>query len=230
MVRLVRFYLPAAPGAPEAVIARIGITKAYLRLEVPMPPQYPRITISDTCTDEPALIAAVLQLTGIRAEKVDFSVETSDVIPSAVNVSTHEVPREAVAEPVSGFGLNNPVFPAPVVRERPCVELPRNVQSPFRCESDFYSQIRIQESICQNITLDSHVLGFDALRHTGGGNYQQDEHSFYNSIIHIFMAMVNYCVANFTVCPCMDSLKRTVTVSLLFFNMIFVILNLVKLF
>lgn len=28
MVRLVRFYLPAAPGAPEAVIACIGITEA----------------------------------------------------------------------------------------------------------------------------------------------------------------------------------------------------------
>ena len=175
-----------------------------------MPPQYPRITISDTCADEPALIAAVLQFAGIRAEEVDFPVETSDVILSAVQVCAHKVPREAVAEPISGFRLNNPVLPAPVVRKRPCVELPRNVQSPFRCESDFYSQIRIQESVCQHIALDSHALGFDTLRHAGDGDCQQDEHSFYNSIFHT----LNYCVADFTVCPCTDT-RRTVAVSLL---------------
>ena len=57
-----------------------------------MPPQYPRVTISDTRADEPALITGILQLAGIRAEDVDFSVKTSDVILSAMNVSTYEVP------------------------------------------------------------------------------------------------------------------------------------------
>ena len=172
-----------------------------------MPPQYPRITISDACADEPALITGILQLAGIRAEEVDFSVKTSDIILSAMNVNTHKMPRKAVAEPVSGFRLNNPVFPVPVVRERPCVELSRNVQSPLGCESDLYSQIRIQESIRQNITLDCHVLSFDTLRHTGNGNCQQGKHPFYNSIVHILWLSLINCVPNFTVSPCLDSLK-----------------------
>ena len=149
-----------------------------------MLPQYPRITISDACADEPALITGILQLAGIRAEEVDFSVKTADIILSAMNVSANKVPRKAVAEPVSGFGLNNPVFPVPIVREHPRVELSRNVQSPLGCESDLYSQIRIQESIRQNITLDSHALGLDTLRHAGEGNCQQNAHPFYNSIVH----------------------------------------------
>jgi uncharacterized protein (UPF0261 family) len=57
-----------------------------------MPPQYPRITVSDTSADEPALITGILQFAGIRSEKVDFSVKTSDVILSAMDVSTYEVP------------------------------------------------------------------------------------------------------------------------------------------
>ena len=56
-----------------------------------MPPQYPRITISDTRADEPALVTGILQFAGIRTEEIDFPVETSNVILSAVNVSTHEV-------------------------------------------------------------------------------------------------------------------------------------------
>ena len=149
-----------------------------------MSPQYPRITISDTSAYEPALITAILQFAGIRTEEVDLSVETSDIILSAMHVGTHEVPREPVAEPVPGFRLKDPVFPASVVRERPCVELPRYVQRPFGSEPDLYSQIRIQESVCQDIALGSHSLGFDILRNTGDGDCQQDEHSFYNSIIH----------------------------------------------
>jgi hypothetical protein len=168
-----------------------------------MSPQYPRITISDTSAYEPALITAILQFAGIRTEEVDLSVETSDIILSAMHVGAHEVPREPVAEPVPGFRLKDPVFPASVVRERPCVELPRYVQRPFGSEPDLYSQIRIQESVCQDIALGSHSLGFDILRNTGDGDCQQDEHSFYNSIIHT----LNYCVTDFTVCPSTDIRK-----------------------
>lgn len=103
VVRLVRFYLLAAPGALKAVIACIGITQTNFCLKIPMPSQYPRITISDTCADIPTLITGILQLAGIRAKEVDLSIKTSDIILSAMNVSTHKVSREAIAEPVSDF-------------------------------------------------------------------------------------------------------------------------------
>ena len=68
-----------------------------------MPPQYPRITVSDTSADEPALITGILQFAGIRSEKVDFSVKTSDVILSAMDVSTYEAVENLKIERNGGY-------------------------------------------------------------------------------------------------------------------------------
>ena len=70
MVRLVRFYFLPTAGTAEAVVTGVGVAEADLGFEVPVAAEYPRVAVCHACADEPALVAGVLELAGVRAEKV----------------------------------------------------------------------------------------------------------------------------------------------------------------
>ena len=127
MVRLVRFYFLAATRAAETVIAGIGVADTDFRLEIPVSAQYPCVAVGHARTHEPALVTGIFQLAGIRTEEVDLSVDTADIVLTAVGMDSDEMSRETVAEPVAGLRLLGPVFPATRVRECPPIELPRKV-------------------------------------------------------------------------------------------------------
>ena len=86
MVRLVCFHFFSTSRTTELVIAGIGIADTDLRLQVPMLTEKPCIAVCHTRAYEPALVAGIFQLAGIRSQQVDFAVESADVVLSAVQM------------------------------------------------------------------------------------------------------------------------------------------------
>ena len=115
MMRLVpRYFLPAH-GARELVIASVGIAETKLCFQVPMPPQYPGITVSYPQPGKPTLIANSLQLPHIGAQEMKAPIESSNIILPTVHVGPKKMTGETVAEPVPYLGLQEPVPPSPVM-------------------------------------------------------------------------------------------------------------------
>ena len=70
-------------AAVEAVVyvrACIDPSDAYLGFEVPVPREYPGVTISDTYTCHPDLVTVVGQLREVGAEEFDVVLEIAEVI------------------------------------------------------------------------------------------------------------------------------------------------------
>ena len=122
---LVLLYLLSATLAVEAVVSGIGIAYADLAFQVPVLVEYPCITIANTRTDEPALIAAVGELREISTQEFNVVLQVTDVVLTSVGMETQEVTSETVAEPVARFWLYHPMFPLTVVRHGPTIEVAR---------------------------------------------------------------------------------------------------------
>lgn len=158
MVRFVRFDLLAASGTPEHVVAGVGITETDLHFQIPIAAQDPSVTVGCSRTDEPALVADVLQFARIGAQEADPTVESSDVILSSMRVYADEMSGKTVAEPVSGFGLRRPMLPPPVVRQRPGIDVAPKIKCPFGSETYLHPEIDIQESVGKQVGLHCRLL------------------------------------------------------------------------
>lgn len=115
IVGLVLLDLLSASGATEAVETGVGPTYSDLPLYVPVLGYCPCISVGDTETSEPSLVAGILKFLEVCSQERERDVDTADVILSAEQVRTDEVSGESVAEPVSDFRLHDPMLPLAVV-------------------------------------------------------------------------------------------------------------------
>lgn len=95
-MRLVRFNLLSASDAPETVVTGVGIPDTYFRFQIPMPAKYKSVTVGDTASDEPPLIAGVLQFTEVRSKKIHIEIDAADIILSAMQISSEIGATKAV--------------------------------------------------------------------------------------------------------------------------------------
>ena len=160
-------------GTSEAVVTGVGVADTDFSFEVPMVTENPRVAVCHARTNKPSLITGVLQLASIRTEEVDLTVDTADIVLATMGVETEKMAAEAVAEPVSSFGLDSPMFPAAFMRECPCIELSRDVQCPFRGETYFETQIRVIKSIGKQVRFQCDILCSNVLNYTGNRDYQK---------------------------------------------------------
>ena len=173
VVRLVRFHFFAASGAPEPVVAGVGIAEADFGFEVPVAVENPCVAVCHARTDEPTLVAVVLEFAGIGSEQVDHAVETAHVVQACVHVRSEKMAGKAVAEPIARFGLQDPVLPPAVVRKRPAVELPRGVERPSGCQTHLGSEIDVEECVGEQVGLDCRFLCLELLGHASHDDRQQ---------------------------------------------------------
>ena len=81
------------------VILRVGVSHAYFGFEVPVPAEYPSVSVGDAGAYEPALIAVVRKFREIGTQERDSVFHASDVVLPSVCVETYEMSCETVAEP-----------------------------------------------------------------------------------------------------------------------------------
>ncbi len=160
---LLHFFV--ADLALEAVVAGVGVADAYLSLKVPVAAEDEVVAVADAEAAEPALVAAVLEFRGIRAEQVDAAVEAPDVVLPGVDVYAEEMAGETVAEPVARLRLHCPVLPASAVGERPAVELALRLKGPLGRQAHLRSEVDIQKCVGQQVRLESDLLCANALKH-----------------------------------------------------------------
>ncbi len=111
-----RGFLPAT-GTLECVKLGVGIPDADFGFEVPVFSKNPGISVGDTCTGGPSLVAVVFKA-------VEYGVlDAADVVLATYCMEAEEVSGPAVAEPIAYFGLYKPVFPTLAFGKFPCVEV-----------------------------------------------------------------------------------------------------------
>lgn len=138
----------------EYVIAGIGPSETYLSLDAPMLGENPGVAVSHARTGIPSLVAAVAKIAEIVAEKIKAVLPTAKVVLTAEQVEADKMAREAVAEPITGLGLNEPVFPAASVVEGPSVVIAREVKTPLRGKSNLGTEVDGQGGIIKKVGLD----------------------------------------------------------------------------
>ena len=99
MMRFVLLDSLSAAYASEAVILRVGVSHAYFGFEVPVPAEYPSVSVGDAGAYEPALIAVVRKFREIGTQERDSVFHASDVVLPSVRVETYKMSCKTVAEP-----------------------------------------------------------------------------------------------------------------------------------
>lgn len=69
MMRFVLLDSLSAAYASEAVILRVGVSNAYFGFEIPVPAEYPSVSVGDAGAYEPALIAVVGEFREVGTEE-----------------------------------------------------------------------------------------------------------------------------------------------------------------
>ena len=126
-------------------------------LEVPVTGEDPLVAAGDAATDEPSLMTVVLQFVPPAEGRLD----AIGVKLSAEGMGTDEPTVEAVAEPVTVLGVDDPVLDELLVismSELPGVQAVEYLERVFLTCSDFHSDIRRRGSIIQEIGLQGHLL------------------------------------------------------------------------
>lgn len=116
-------YLASATGTLIDVVVDMDPAYGYLGLDVPVTAEEPGVAITDAGPGAPALIAVVAELGEVDAEDVACESDMSYVVFTPYCMDGEEVTGRGLAEPVAGFGLDEPVFPAALVGDIPCVEV-----------------------------------------------------------------------------------------------------------
>ena len=101
------------------VIFDVGISHSDGSFHAPTFFQYPLITVGDAGTVDFTVIPVVSQTEHIQV---------ADVCIGIVSVQAEEAAIEPFAEPVTQFGLYEPVFQLLVIRKLPGVVVSRNVE------------------------------------------------------------------------------------------------------
>lgn len=157
MVLHVAFEFFAALDTRKYIIAGINPAYAEFEFEIPVHAQQPCMTVGDTQTGAPALIAAVDEFSEVAAEEFDAVFYLSEIILSSDGMESEEVAGETFAEPVACLWLHEPMFPFVIV-DIPEIDLSGHVERPFGCNSNLDSEVGREKSVTDEIRLDSDVL------------------------------------------------------------------------
>ena len=150
-------FLPASLTF-EDVVVRINPSDTELGLHVPVFSENPGISVSQTGSGIPTLVAVVAEFGEVHSEEVACESEVAHVKLAAEAVEGEEVSGGGIAEPVAHLRLHEPVFPPPAMRERPCVEVARQVYRPPGGHFQFSTEVYCGSGIIKKIGLDSDLL------------------------------------------------------------------------
>ena len=103
--------MAATSAALILFVVGTDISHAQLQLQVDVLAQQKGIAIRKTHALGEALVAIFRQGAKVGAQKRYFVVEIAEVVGAVDEMSAYEVTGEAVAEPVTRFGLNKEMFP-----------------------------------------------------------------------------------------------------------------------
>ena len=114
----------AAAFAGETVVAGIGPADTDFGLDVPMLGEHPGMSVGDACSGKPSLIAGILQMGEVCAEKIEVGeAYRTYIILTAMEFQTDEIAVQGLAEPIAHLRLGEPVFPPFATRERPVIKV-----------------------------------------------------------------------------------------------------------
>ena len=88
---------------------------------------------------------------------LEVEAEVGEVVLAADGVHAEEMPREALAEPVAGLGLHEPVLPAVAV-DRPGVELVDGVEGPLRGQAYLRPDVGAQQCVVDEVGFHGYIL------------------------------------------------------------------------
>ena len=103
-----------------------------------MTAEVPRVAVTGADSGTPAL----------TARTVEGGVELA-----SYQVGGEEMPFHVVVEPVACFGLYEPVFPLPPVRQAPPVVIARQVEAPFSRHFELDTEVGVEQRVVKQIGL-----------------------------------------------------------------------------
>ena len=101
MVALSLLQLASAIGALEFVVPGIRVAYAYLRFQVPMLAEHPRVAVSGSGTGEPALVSVLPQRGEVGTGELEPRVDIACVILPSVQMESQKMASHLPAEPVT---------------------------------------------------------------------------------------------------------------------------------
>jgi hypothetical protein len=146
--------------ALEEIKLVVDIAYTEFELEIPVLAENECVTIGDTCTYSPTLIAVVGEILVRGTQEGDVVLQTSYIILTSEGVESDEVAREAVAEPVASLGLSHPMTPSCTLFYGPSIQVARDVECPSRSKAHLYTEVNGCGSVVEEVCLDGDILSF----------------------------------------------------------------------
>ncbi len=147
-----------ARAARIRIVARIHPTHAELRLQVPMLSQNPRITVQNSGSRTPSLVAARAQQRKVGPQERNSVFQTAYVVLPAQRMHADEMSCKTVAEPITDRRFRKPVLPLAPAGHRPAVVISQNFERPPRRKPHFHADIHVRKCVAQHVGLHPHAL------------------------------------------------------------------------
>ena len=163
----------AAGGAGVSLVVQVDIAQAEGEFHAPAASQQEVVAVGEAAAYAPALVAAVLQ----RREEAEGQFDARGVELPAQQVAADEVSVERLAEPITVFGLHNPMLQLLGVRIFPRLEAGHEAQGGFGVESNIHTHVGSAGAPIEQIGLQHGFLG----QGREGGSQQAEDKDEYGA-------------------------------------------------